>query len=67
MGNLRSRIVWTYQSASGLGGAAQSSAERRRSRRHGMRVAARDAVSGGALGRFGPMATSRSQDSDRSR
>eukprot|EP00966_Prymnesium_polylepis_P083261 1928761-Prymnesium_polylepis.1 len=29
--------------------------------------AAGDAVSGDAFGRFGPMATSRSQDSDRSR
>ena len=67
IGNMRSRAVWTYRSASGLG---RSCAERRRSRRHGMRVgarAARAAVSGGAFGRFGPMATSRSQDSDRSR
>ena len=67
IGNMRSRTVWTYRSESGLGG---SRAERRRSRRHGMRVgarAARAAVSGGAFGRFGRMATSRSQDSDRSR
>ena len=32
MGNVRSRAVWTYRSASGLGG---SRAERRRSHRHG--------------------------------
>ena len=53
IGNMRSRTVWTYRSASGLGG---SRAERRRSRRHGMRVgarAARAAVSGGADGGFG--------------
>ena len=41
MGNVRSRAVWTYRSASGLGG---SRAERRRSRRHGMRVGARAAA-----------------------
>eukprot|EP00966_Prymnesium_polylepis_P097298 2254096-Prymnesium_polylepis.1 len=64
MGNMRSRTVWTYRSASGLGG---SRAERRRSRRLDMRVGARAAVSGGADVGFGPMATSRSQDSDRSR
>ena len=64
MGNVRSRTVWTYRSASGLGG---SRAERRRSRRHGMRVAARAAAAGDAFDRFGRMATSRSQDSDRSR
>ena len=37
-----------------------SRAERRRSRRHGMRVGARAAVSGGAFDAFGRMATSRS-------
>jgi len=64
IGNMRSRAVWTYRSASGLGG---SRAERRRSRRQGMRVGARAAVSCDAFDRFGRMATSRSQDSDRSR
>ena len=64
MGNMRSRTVWTYRLASVLGG---SRAERRRSRRLGMRVGARAAVSGDAFDRFGPMATSRSQDGDRSR
>ena len=70
MGNMRSRTVWSYRSASGLGG---SRAERRRSRRHGMRDAARAAAAGGRptrggeFDRFERMPMSRSQDSDRSR
>ena len=38
MENVRSRAVWTYRSASGLGG---SHAERRRSRRHGIKLTVR--------------------------